>query len=359
MRRQLSPYALGATLYMPVIHPDIISIILNDKIPGLRSIVLCLEDALAEQDVEAGLINLQAVLKSLAAAERDRTTGPLVFIRPRNYSMAADISSLPEIDQADGLIVPKASVSEMPLWFEAVSHTDLYLMPTLETREMFDPLAVRDLRHVMEDLGRERILALRVGGNDLLACLGLRRSRGMTAYDGPLGHTISQLVGSFVPYGFKLTAPVFEIIDDPKTLSDELRKDVAFGMVGKTAIHPNQVGSINAAFSVSLTEIHAAKEILRDNAPAVFKLNGAMAEPATHRAWALNIETRMHHFGLNQQDRPDLPATQFNIPDLANYIAINPDLEASQAAATAVKKFDENYQNQAQACSVRSSNIVA
>ena len=45
MKNRLSPWNLGATLYMPATRYDIEGAILDGKIPGLRSLVICLEDA--------------------------------------------------------------------------------------------------------------------------------------------------------------------------------------------------------------------------------------------------------------------------------------------------------------------------
>ena len=50
-----SPYALGATLYMPATRPDILDMVSGEKIQGLRSLVLCLEDAVAATDVQQAL----------------------------------------------------------------------------------------------------------------------------------------------------------------------------------------------------------------------------------------------------------------------------------------------------------------
>jgi stress response protein SCP2 len=98
---------------------------------------------------------------------------------------------------------------------------------------------------------RSRILALRIGGNDLLALLGLRRPRAMTIYRTPLGPVIARLVTTFRPYGFVLTAPVFEHLDLPALLDQEVAEDIAYGMVGKTAIHPTQIAPIEQHYRVS------------------------------------------------------------------------------------------------------------
>lgn len=120
----------------------------------------------------------------------------------------------------------------------------------------------------------------------------------MTLYDGPLASVVGNLTAQLGSAGFSLTAPVFEILDDAHTLSAELARDVAHGLVGKTAIHPCQLRPINAAFQVSAADFEAALRILEPVAAAVFKLNGAMCEPTTHRAWAEKIVARAEVQGI-------------------------------------------------------------
>ena len=43
-----------------------------------------------------------------------------------------------------------------------------------------------------------------IGGNDLLNLLGLRRQRGHTLYETPLGAVIARLVTTFKPHGFRV-----------------------------------------------------------------------------------------------------------------------------------------------------------
>ena len=51
--KAISPFALGATLYMPATRDDILDVVFGMKIPELRSLVVCLEDAVAAIDVES------------------------------------------------------------------------------------------------------------------------------------------------------------------------------------------------------------------------------------------------------------------------------------------------------------------
>ncbi|MDH6637485.1 UNVERIFIED_ORG: citrate lyase beta subunit [Methylobacterium sp. SuP10 SLI 274] len=120
---------------------------------------------------------------------------------------------------------------------------------------------------------------------------------------------LANLVNLMVPAGFHITAPVHEIIDDPETLDREVAEDVAWGFVGKTAIHPSQIPSIHAAFAVREQDLDAAQLILAPGAPAVFRHGGAMCEPATHRAWATSMVERTRCHGLRPIDLPAaLPA---------------------------------------------------
>lgn len=297
--RIASPYALGATLYIPALHEAIPDIVSGRKYPGLKSVALCLEDALREDDVERGLANLETVLGGLAQQPHG---GPRIFVRPRNVGMAAAMAAWPGIARIDGFIAPKVRPGGLGVWIRAVAGTDLLLMPTLETREMLDAVAVREFRDELLAHDPARILALRIGGNDLMGCLGLRRTRGVTLYEGPLLYTISMLVGILSPAGFAMTAPVCEIIDDDETLRAEARHDVAFGLVGKAAIHPRQIAPIEQAFAVSAPDFEAARQILAEDAAAVFKLDGAMCEASTHRPWADRILQRAEFYGVAEPD---------------------------------------------------------
>ncbi|MDD1612626.1 MAG: HpcH/HpaI aldolase/citrate lyase family protein, partial [Methylococcaceae bacterium] len=146
----------------------------------------------------------------------------------------------------------------------------------------------------------ERILMLRIGGNDLMNLLGIRRPRRMTLYQTPLGHVIAQLVAHFKPYGFKLSAPVFEYLDDHDTLQQEIRQDLAHGLVGKTAIHPDQVREIENAYRVERTDYEMALSMNDSEAPAVFKMHDAMCEVATHRHWSDDIIARHATYGKRE-----------------------------------------------------------
>ena len=287
--------SLGASLYVPANHKDLAEIANGDLIPQARSLIFCTEDAIADRELSYSLFNLSVVLANMrvdVAADR--------FVRVRNTEVLERVLAMPGADKLTGFVLPKITRHNFDNYYRLLRHTEHVLMPTLETAEAFDDQEMQGLRAVLEAPGvRHRILALRVGGNDLLALLGLRRPRGMTLYRTPLGPVISRLVTTFRPYGFMLTAPVFEYLDLPEVLDQEVIEDLAHGMIGKTAIHPTQIAPIEQHFKVSPQDLAVARAILDQSAPAVFRMNDAMCEVATHRAWAERTVEQSRLFGFH------------------------------------------------------------
>jgi citrate lyase beta subunit len=287
--------SLGASLYVPANHNDLAEIANGDLIPQARSLIFCTEDAIADRELSYSLFNLSVVLANMrvdVAADR--------FVRVRNTEVLERVLAMPGADKLTGFVLPKITRHNFDNYYRLLRHTEHVLMPTLETAEAFDDLEMQGLRTVLEAPGvRHRILALRIGGNDLLALLGLRRPRGMTLYRTPLGPVISRLVTTFRPYGFMLTAPVFEYLDLPALLDQEVIEDLAHGMIGKTAIHPTQIAPIEQHFKVSPQDLAVARAILDQSAPAVFRMNDAMCEVATHRAWAERTVEQSRLFGFH------------------------------------------------------------
>jgi len=290
--------SMGASLYVPANHKDLLQVANGDKLPQARSLIFCLEDAVADRDLSWALFNLSVVLQNMRAeAQAER------FVRVRNPEVMARVLAMPGVHKLTGFVIPKATRHNFESYYRQVRDTRHLLMPTLETAEVFSEREMEAFRELLQAPGvRSRILALRIGGNDLLALLGLRRPRGMTIYRTPLGPVIARLVTIFRPYGFMLTAPVFEHLDSPELLDQEVLEDIAYGMVGKTAIHPSQIAPIEQHYKVKPQDLAAAHAILDENSPAVFKMHESMCEVATHRAWAERMVTQSRRFGAHQAD---------------------------------------------------------
>ncbi len=288
------PQNLGASLYVPTTHPDLSAIANGDKLGHLRSVIFCTEDAVSLHELTFALANLA---HTLAGMDRDRPV--LRFVRVRNPHVLALVLAMPGVEHLTGFVLPKCTRANFSAYFELLQGTRHLIMPTLETVEVFDDLEMQRFRQLLQTPGiRERILALRIGGNDLLALLGIRRPRNVTLYRTPLGPVISRLVVTFRPYGFLLTAPVFEHLDAPGLLDMEMAEDLAHGMVGKTAIHPDQVPLIERHYRVKTSDVEMARCIMDTQSPAVFKMHGSMCEVATHRDWAQSVVEQARMFGF-------------------------------------------------------------
>lgn len=291
--KSFSPWCLGASLYMPAHRHDLMDCANGEKLEVLRSMIFCTEDAVSHTEVDSSLRHLGLCLQGF----RDTPTR-FRFIRARNPEILARLLELPDIEKVDGFVLPKFNETNFHAYFDQLQGTAFKVMPTLETPDVFDVGAMKELRQgLLQDDIFARILMLRIGGNDLMNLLGIRRPRNMTLYETPLGLVIAQLVTVFNPYGFSLAAPVFEYLDDAVTLQKEIRLDLAHGLIGKTAIHPTQVPLIEAMYSVDSEDYEMALALNQSSSPAVFRMHDAMCEVATHKEWGQGIIDRQRYYG--------------------------------------------------------------
>lgn len=291
-------YKLGASIYVPATRDDI-SLIASEKKIASKSVIFCTEDSVIESDVSKALSNLDKMVSGV-----NRSDKMLKFIRVRNEGILKDVLEMNNIEKIDGFVFPKVTAANFEnymIQFKNAGHekNDFSIMPTLETKEVFNNQEMEKLKTILiKKEYKSKILSLRIGGNDLLNILGIRRSRYRTIHESPLGVTISNLVTMFKPEGFNLTSPVCEFLHDTELLKRELPMDLEFGLFGKTAIHPDQIAIIENAYRPSESEVEMAEAILQEDAPAVFAMHGTMCEPATHRNWAREVLERAKIYGV-------------------------------------------------------------
>ncbi len=281
---------LGASLYMPATRPDLGEILAGRKLPTLRSLIVCTEDAVLAHELPRALDHLESALKHLEPSDTLR------FVRVRDPMVLRRVGQMPGAERLDGFVLPKVTLDNLPIYFAELP-ARAHFMLTLETREVFDPQQMRRLANlVSRPPYAPRLWSMRIGGNDLLGLLALRRSRGTTIYDTPLGQTISELVTTFRPLGINLTAPVYDGVDED--LEREVQLDLCHGLFGKTAIHPTQVPRIEALYRVSQEELATAERVLSGRAPAVSLVDQRMCEPSTQVRWAELIVARAEVYGV-------------------------------------------------------------
>ncbi len=286
---------LGASLYVPGNHNSLVSIANGQKFSMLRSVIFCTEDSVRAEDIPFVLKNIEhALIEMIDGANILR------FIRVRSPEILSQCLQMKCIQKIDGFVLPKITAHNLESYMNQFKREDHFeIMITLETPEAFDQGEMTILRTMLlVPRNHKRILSIRIGGNDLLNHIGLRRSREHTLYDTPLSHTISLLVNVFKPYGFNLTAPVCDYMNADDLLRRECELDLSHGLFGKTAIHPGQIAIIEEQYRVSAKDLEMATAILDPARPAVFRMHDAMCESATHANWAEHIIARAAIYGV-------------------------------------------------------------
>lgn len=284
---------LGASLYIPASRCDLIECIHKPQIKGLRSIIICLEDAVLDIERDEALERLACLLKYGLPKTK-------VFVRPKNPSVLSQILTLEGVEQLEGFVLPKVGLNTIPLYIDLLKDQRRFrLMPTLETKAAFQVLELQKLKSALEPI-RHSILCIRLGANDFFALLGIKRMPTQIIYESPLRTVIDQVILCFRSEGYPIVAAVYDYIQDSQTLQRELEQDVNYGLFSKTAIHPEQVPLIEAHYQVSEKELEQAQAILSEEAKAVFQFNDQMCEPCIHRPWAEQVLARAEIYGVQR-----------------------------------------------------------
>ncbi|MFJ9455891.1 HpcH/HpaI aldolase/citrate lyase family protein [Kitasatospora sp. NPDC101447] len=356
--------ALGGTLYSPATRPALAADIRKQAARGVVSMVLCLEDAIADHEVDAGERNLVEQLNDLVKDFTDCAQGhPLLFIRVRAAAQIPDLAERlgPAVELLSGFVLPKFTPENGAEYLAALAAAEaatgrrLFAMPVLESPELAHLETRREqLFGIAELLAgyRERVLAVRLGVTDLCSAYGLRRSPDLTAYDVALvaavigdvvnvlgradgtGHTITGPVWEYFPVQERMFKPQLrrtpfteasfgtDAVGTGRASGEEVRRriiehdldglirevelDRANGLLGKTCIHPSHVPAVHALSVVTHEEYCDARDILRQEQDGGGVLRSAytnkMNEARPHRAWAERILLRAEVFGVARED---------------------------------------------------------
>ena len=341
--------ALGATLYSPATRPALAGDVGAAGRRGVLSMVLCLEDAIGDDEVGAAEANLVAQLRLLHGTVGDGPEVPLLFIRVRDPRQIGDL--IGRLGDAaalvSGFVLPKFTPATGGAFLDAVEDTAqrsglrLLAMPVIESPEAVYAETRTEMLHEVARLlakHRPRILAVRIGATDMSAAYGLRRPPDLTIYDiRPVASVICDVVnvlGRADGGGHVVTGPVWEyfsagermfkpqlrqspfeaqhaaplrqrlITSDLDGLIREVHLDKANGLIGKTVIHPSHVAAVHALSVVTHEEYCDAADILAVTGGGAMASSYAnkMNEAKPHRAWAERLMLRARVFGVAARD---------------------------------------------------------
>ncbi|OZQ90871.1 citrate lyase subunit beta [Paenibacillus sp. VTT E-133291] len=355
--KDLLAHAVGAALYMPATRASVPEDILKLKSAGLVTVIIDLEDAIGDNEVDHAEESLIQHLIFLAAYEENEPSRsdslPLLFIRVRNPEQLRQLifrlGSL--VTMLTGFVFPKFSVDNGIQYFEAIadynrtrSYSDpvLYGMPILESAPIiYRESRVDSLLSIRNLLGnyREYVLNVRIGATDFSSLFGLRRSPDISIYDlTPIRDCISDIINIFgrVEEGYVISGPVWEYFANKghRVLRPQLRQtpfedtygkngrdmrnsyisssmdglirevilDKENGILGKTIIHPSHLRPVQAMYTVMHEEYVDACSIVESNdgSLGVFKsqYSNKMNEIKPHLNWAKRILLRSQIYGV-------------------------------------------------------------
>lgn len=347
--KNILQYFLGATLYMPGTK-EVVDKIINKGLADLTSMVMCLEDAIMEQELLHAENNVINHLSKIAEAIENETISPndipLTFIRVRTVEQFR--SFVKRLDSVlanvlSGFVFPKFYSHNAIEYLQILERLNtnlgvrLYGMPILEgpaiamlETRINELTQLRDILKPYKDL----ILNIRVGGTDFSALFGVRRGINYSIYDIlTVRDCISDILNIFgrIEEDYVISAPVWEYFlahktDDLKNLLKEdihrslmtrnpilndaidglLREvilDKANGFVGKTIIHPSHARFVNALQAVTLEEYDDSIQILEKEG-GVVKSSKAnkMNERNPHRSWAIKVFNRAQAYGVVENE---------------------------------------------------------
>lgn len=357
---ELLSVALGATLYMPADRSSLVADITKQAAAGVTSVVVCLEDSIPDEHVDAAENNLVGALTELhhdharsprAAAGDAYADLPMLFVRVREpRQMPALVARLGRaVAVLDGFVLPKFTAASGTDYLHALDDADriadhsgggrrLLAMPVIESGAvLYAETRVDELTRLRALLHRDRrrILAVRLGATDLCALYGIRRAPELTIYDvkvvSSLIADVVNVLGRADGTGFTVTGPVWEYyaaaerIFKPQLrrspfeeqdegdlrgrlvsraidgLIREVQMDKANGLHGKTAIHPSHVAVVNSMSVVSAEEYRDATAVLHAGRASGVLASGhgnKMNEIRPHMAWARVTARRARVFGV-------------------------------------------------------------
>lgn len=358
--QELLSYAVGAALYMPATRQTIADDLLIGKHEGLVSMVIDLEDAIGDNQIELAEESLLQQLNRIASFLRQGSMSvhhlPLIFIRIRNpEQMARIMAHLEEnIEIITGFAFPKFTERNGRCYFELLAEYNknkgfncpiLYGMPILESAEilycesrMAELFSIKALLDVYKDY----VLNVRIGATDFSSLFGLRRSAELTIYDiNVIRDTVSDIMNVFgrVDNHYVISGSVWEYFKNDTGLDTRIKPllleesmgrnsrlayrsatsfsmdglvrevilDKENGIIGKTIIHPTHIKLIQSLYCVTHEEYIDASHIIANNTGYLGVLKSQYAnkmnEIKPHLNWAHRIMIRSKVYGVLNENQ--------------------------------------------------------
>ena len=326
-QKEILQYAVGALLYMPATNVRIADKIIDKQYSELKSLVLCLEDSIGDSMVEEAEKSVEKILFKLHLAISNKTISiddlPLIFIRVREIGQMTRIFEKcgNTIEVITGFVLPKFDKKNAIKYIEEFENIlskiniNIYVMPIIESKEvMFKQFRMDNLlfiNNVLKPISNN-VLGIRVGGADFCNIFGIRRSIDTSIWDiRVVADCLADIVNMFGK-NYVVSGPVWEYFGEDLNgkwadgLRSELKYDYLNGIIGKTAIHPNQLPIIQESLVVPYYNYKDAMNILGTSQDLIGVQKGfggnKMNETKTHINWAKKIICLSNIYGVKMED---------------------------------------------------------
>ena len=284
---------LGGTLFVPATHKNLDAVVGGKKYKNLKSVLVDTEDSIAKNDLNLALENIKNLLKNLIK------TKVLLFIRPRNKEVLEELLRYENIDNIDGFILPKFSLSNADSYLKYLDKTEYFIMPSIEGDELFDTSKLLELRDKLLAY-QDRILVVRFGLEDMLRQLKMRRNCEESIFDYAVSATVlGNFIGIFKSAGFAVSGGVYPCFKDKEGFIKDVLRDLKEGLFSKTIIHPSQIDIINELYKVTEEEYNEA--LLVENMKSeIASYKHKMLERQTMTGFAKEILNRADIYGIKK-----------------------------------------------------------
>ena len=283
---------LGATLFIPATHKNLLEVVEGKKYKNLRSVVIDSEDGIDSEKLDIAINSIKNLLINF------EHSSCLVFIRPKDVEILKKLLTFDGINKIDGFVLPKFSLSNAYDYLKVIG-TNYAIMPSIEGKELFNVEKLLKLKDILLHY-KNQIITIRFGLEDMLRELSMRRKCEYSVFDISVSSCVlGNFIAIFKSAGFNVSAGVYPCFKDSIGLKKDVLRDLQEGLFTKTIIHPNQIEIVEKQYKVTWEEFNEACEIY-GNSNAIFNQNGKMAERDTMTPYSLEIIKRAEVYGIKE-----------------------------------------------------------
>lgn len=230
---------------------------------GADALILDLEDSVAPSQLPAARSRVQEFLRARSS------TAQQLWVRvnaPGSGQLTADVDAV-VAGRPDGLVLPKVGCAEVMEIARHVTQAESRAGIAAGSIKLIviateTPRALLTLGDYL-DTENSRLVGMTWGAEDLSAALGATAKvdeAGEWTFTFQLARSMCLLTAAAIGVQpIDGVHPAFRDLDGLRRSAVQARKD---GFLGKLAIHPDQVGPINAAFTPTAAEVEHARRVV-------------------------------------------------------------------------------------------------